>query len=315
MGGLLTLSLFIIGLIMIVKGGDWFLDATIWIAEKTGISFGIIGATVVSVATTLPELFVSTLSSKEGFTDMAVGNALGSYICNIAFIIGICSLIKPIKVKEYFFGIKGAMMFGYLSIFYYFASDGMISHNEGRILLFLIILFIFINIFDHKNENGKRKKVHKKSIKKEEAFINSGKFALGAILIIYGAHILVDTGVEIANFLRIPKQVVSLTLLAVGTSLPELVTALAATIKGKQNISVGNIVGANIFNMTVVMGISTLASSEGLIISRQTLTLDVPMATIVALIFILSGIVFQKIGRPTGILLLALYGGYLCILF
>ena len=103
MGGLLTLSLFIIGLIMIVKGGDWFLDATIWIAEKTGISFGIIGATVVSVATTLPELFVSTLSSKEGFTDMAVGNALGSYICNIAFIIGICSLIKPIKVKEYFF--------------------------------------------------------------------------------------------------------------------------------------------------------------------------------------------------------------------
>ncbi len=315
MGTYFTLLLFIIGLIMIVKGGDWFLDATIWIAERTGISFGIIGATIVSVATTLPELFVSTLSSKEGFTDMAVGNALGSYICNIAFIIGICSLLKPMKIKDYFFGIKGAMMFGYLGVFYYFALDGIVSHGEGKMLSLLILLFIFINIFDHKNGNGREKKVHKRPIKKEEVFTNIGKFILGAILIIFGAHRLVDTGVEIANFLRVPKQVVSLTLLAVGTSLPEFVTALAATIKGKQSISLGNIVGANIFNMTIVMGISTLASSEGLMISKQTLTLDVPMATIVALIFILVGIFHERIGRITGLLLLFLYGGYLYILF
>lgn len=307
--------LFIVGLIMIVKGGDWFLDATIWMAEKIGISFGIIGATVVSVATTLPEFFVSTLASKDGFTDMAVGNSLGSYICNIAFIIGICSLIKPIKVKDSFFGIKGAMMFGYLGIFYYFASDGIITHAEGKILLSLIILFVIINIFDHKNENGRYKKANRKDIKKKEILSNGIKFIMGSVFIICGAEILVETGVEIAKFLRIPKQVISLTLLAVGTSLPELVTALAATVKGKQNISIGNIVGANIINMSIIMGTSTLVSSEGLIISRQTLTLDVPMATIVTLIFILFGILFERMGKLTGILLLGLYGGYLYTLF
>ncbi|WP_353095327.1 calcium/sodium antiporter [Tissierella praeacuta] len=310
-----TLLLFIIGLIMIVKGGDWFLDSTVWIAEKTGVSFGIIGATIVSVATTLPELLVSTLSSKGGFTDMAVGNALGSYICNIAFIVGLCVLIKPIKIKDDFFGVKGAMMFGYLAIFYYFASDGVINHIEGKMLLLLVIPFILINIFEHKNENGNGKKRLKKDIKKKELCLNAGKFAIGAFFIVYGAHILVKTGVEIANFLRIPKQVVSLTLLAVGTSLPELVTAVSATIKDKQNISVGNIIGANILNMTIVMGASSLVSSGGLIISNQTLTLDVPMGTIVALIFILVGTFYEKIGRITGILLLALYIGYLFILF
>lgn len=315
MGTFFIVALFIIGLIMIVKGGDCFLDATIWIAEKTGISFGIIGATVVSIATTLPEFFVSTLSSKDGFTDMAVGNSLGSYICNIAFIIGVCSLIKPIKVSDSFFGIKGAMMFGYLGMFYFFASDGIITYGEGKVLLSLIILFIIINIFDHKNESARCKGGHRKCIKKGELLSNGIKFVMGAVLIIAGAEILVQTGVEIANFLRIPKQVISLTLLALGTSLPELVTALGATIRGKQNISTGNIVGANIINMSIIMGASTLVSSGGLIISRQTLTLDVPMASIVALVFILSGIIFEKIGRFVGVLLLALYGGYMYILF
>lgn len=310
-----TLLLFTMGLIMIVKGGDWFLDSTVWIAEKTGISFGIIGATIVSIATTLPELLVSTLSSKEGFTDMAVGNALGSYICNIAFIVGICSLIKPIKIKDDFFGIKGAMMFGYLAAFYYFASDGVINHIEGKILLLLVVPFVLINVFEHKNEKENPKKGFEKGINKVEALSNAAKFAVGSFLIIYGANVLVNSGVEIANFLRIPKQVVSLTLLAVGTSLPELVTAVTATIKDKQNISVGNIIGANILNMTIVMGASTLISNRGLIISNQTLSLDVPMGTAVTLIFILVGIFRERIGRFTGILLLALYIGYLFILF
>ncbi|WMM24923.1 calcium/sodium antiporter [Tissierella sp. MB52-C2] len=315
MGIFSTFLLFIIGLIMIVKGGDWFVDAVIWFADKTGISYGIIGATIVSVATTLPELFVSTLSSKEGLTDMAVGNSLGSYICNIAFIVGICALIKPIHIKDNLFGIKGSMMFGYLGIFYYFASDGVISHLEGKILVALLLLFIFINVFELKKGNGKSKNTSREFPNKKDLIQNGIKFAVGTALIIISAHLLVDTGVEIANFLRIPKQVVSLTLLAIGTSLPELVTALSSTIKGKQNISVGNIVGANIFNMTLVMGASALVSDNGLIISQQTLALDIPMATIVALVFILIGTSTEKIGRLTGILLLALYGGYMTILF
>ena len=306
---------FTIGLIMIVKGGDWFVDSSIWIAERTGVSFGIIGATIVSLATTLPELFVSAIASHEGFTDMAIGNSLGSFICNIAIVIGICSLLNPMAIKDIFFGIKGIMMLSYLAIFYIFAADGLISHVEGKILISLIVPFILVNVLEHKRSNGKLMGKNKKPIQKGEVSMVMVKFIVGAILIVYGADLLVDQGVEIANLLRIPKGVVSLTLLALGTSLPELVTGISCIFKGKECISVGNILGANIFNLTLVMGISTLVSSDGLLVSKQTLFLDIPMAFLVALTFIFSATFFNKIGRFIGIILLGTYIGYLVILF
>src|SRR5690606_32033666 len=123
----LVFVVFFIGLLTIVKGGDFFVDAAIWIAKKTGISPMIIGATIVSIATTLPEFFVSTVASNEGHSDMAVGNAIGSTICNIAFIIGLCACIKPIKIKKKSFTVKGIIMIVYLLIFYAFASDGVVQ--------------------------------------------------------------------------------------------------------------------------------------------------------------------------------------------
>ena len=311
----LILIIFSIGVIMTVKGGDLFVDAAIWIAERTGISSGIIGATIVSIATTLPEFFVSTVASNEGFSEMAVGNALGSYICNIAFIIGICSLIKPIKIKSNFFGIKGIMMIAYLCVFFILSKDGMIAYKEGKFLISLIIFFIIINVFEHKKENSNKTKPKKSPIEKKNILTNGIKFAVGGFLIVYGAHLLVDSGVKIASVLRIPKQVVSLTLLAIGTSIPELVTALTATIKSQQNISLGNILGANILNISVIMGASTLVSDQGLIISKQTLILDLPMAMLFALIFIVTGIYKERISRFTGGVLVASYITYLLILF
>lgn len=315
MGIYFILFLFLIGLIMLIKGGDWFLDATIWIGEVTGISFGIIGAILVSLATTLPEFFVSVISSSQGFSDMAVGNSLGSYVCNIAFVVGIVCLIRPIKIKSDFFGLKGAMMFTYLSIFYFFVADGIVTYLEGRVLISLVLLFILLNLIEHRVDRFQTKNTKRKKVKIRDMISSAIKFIFGGLLIIFGADILVDTGVELANFLRIPKQVVSITLLALGTSLPELVTAISATVKNKQNISVGNILGANILNMTVVMGTSALVSNTGLIITRQTLSLDIPIAVLISLIFILSGIFFKKLGRITGALLLVVYGGYMYLLF
>lgn len=306
---------FFIGLIMIVKGGDWFLDSSIWLAEKTGVSFGIIGATIVSIATTLPELFVSAIASYEGLTDMAIGNSLGSMICNIAIVIGICSLLRPIDIRDSFFGLKGIMVVSFLGIFYIFAADGLISHGEGKILFSLISFFILINLFEHRRSNLSSNNRCKKPYIKGELPINMLKFIFGAFLIVYGADLLVDTGVEIAHILGIPKQIISLTFLALGTSLPELVTGLSSIFKGHQAISVGNILGANILNLTIVMGISALVSSDGLLISKQTLFLDIPMALLVTLIFVLSGLLFDKISRFIGIVLLASYIGYLVILF
>ncbi len=155
----------------------------------------------------------------------------------------------------------------------------------------------------------------RKTYKEKDIFINGFKFAVGGFLIVYGAHLLVDSGIRIANVLRIPKQVISLTLLAIGTSIPELVTALTATIKNEPNISLGNILGANILNISVIMGASALVSEQGLIISRQTLVLDLPMAMFASLTFIIAGICKEKISRFVGAMLVFSYIIYLTILF
>ncbi|MCF6464447.1 calcium/sodium antiporter [Clostridium sp. Cult2] len=310
-----VLLIFFIGLILIVKGGDLFVESSIWVAERTGISSAIIGATIVSIATTLPEFFVSTVASNEGFSEMAVGNAIGSYICNIAFIMGLCSLIKPIKVKSSFFGIKGIMMISYLLIFFILSKEGLITYNEGYLLIGLVVFFVIINILEHKKTDKGNKRIKRVSIKKKDIIINLLKFIIGGFFIVFGAHILVASGVKIANFLRIPKQVISLTLLAIGTSLPELVTSLMAIFKDQENISLGNILGANILNVSVIIGASALVSDQELIISRQTLFLDIPMAMLVAFVFVITGIFQGKIGRFTGLILLSSYILYLLILF
>src|SRR5690606_10089 len=150
---------------------------------------------------------------------------------------------------------------------------------------------------------------------KKELVKNGIKFMVGIVLIVYGAHILVDSGIEIANILRIPKQVVSLTLLAVGTSIPEFITSLMATFKRQQSISLGNILGANILNISVIIGVSSLVSDKGLIVTGHTLFTDIPMAMLVALLFVGVGLLREKIGRITGLILLGTYVVYLFMLF
>ncbi|MCR2045455.1 calcium/sodium antiporter [Anaerosalibacter massiliensis] len=313
---IIVFVIFFIGLLTIVKGGDLFVDAAIWIAKKTGIPSIIIGATIVSIATTLPEFFVSTVASNEGHSDIALGNAIGSTICNIAFVIGLCSCIKPIKINKGLFKLKGSMMIGYLVVFFILARDGIITFKEGGMLLILFLFFIIVNILEFKNESGKTESCKRNSVyDKKHIILNIIKFVLGAWFIVIGAHMLVDSGIKIANIFKIPQQVVSLTLLAVGTSLPELVTSVVAIIKDEENISVGNIIGANILNLTIVLGASALVSDNGLFISDQTLYLDIPLSLLVMTIFVFSGAIKKEISRKTGLLLLAIYIIYLLILF
>lgn len=316
MDTVIVFVIFFIGLLTIVKGGDLFVDAAIWMAKKTGIPSMVIGATIVSIATTLPEFFVSTVASNEGHSDIAIGNAIGSIICNIAFIIGLCSCIKPIKIKKGLFNVKGFMMIGYLIIFYIFARNGIVTFKEGFILLALFLFFIIINILEFKVRGENTEKIKKESVhSKKDIILNIVKFILGAWFIVIGAHMLVDSGVKIARIFKIPQQVVSLTLLAVGTSLPELVTSVAAVIKDEENISVGNIIGANILNLTIVLGSSALVSDNGLFISDQTLYLDIPIALLVMTIFVFSGAIKKEIDRKSGLLFLTIYIIYLIIIF
>ncbi|MEW9123751.1 MAG: calcium/sodium antiporter [Thermotaleaceae bacterium] len=326
MNEILIFVMFFIGLIIIIKGGDLFVEAAIWIAIITGIPTILIGATLVSFATTLPEFFVSTIAATKGYTEMAIGNAIGSTICNMGFILGICSLISPVTIRRRFFTIKGLLMIGALISFYYFSRDYVVDEFDGYVLLLILILYIIINITEFKTNVEAKDSVEKwngLSFAK-----NICKFIFGCGLIILGARLLVDNGVEIANIFNVPEQVISLTLIALGTSLPELITSITAIIKGHMGISVGNIIGANILNITMVLGGSSLLSQNGLLISTrdlsiadrilvqvpQTLVFDIPVSLLMMVIIVLCGTYKRMIDRFHGALLLSLYLCYLSIL-
>ncbi|MBB6214869.1 cation:H+ antiporter [Anaerosolibacter carboniphilus] len=329
MENIIVFVLFFIGLFIIIKAGDLFVDAAVWIAKITGVPNILIGATLVSLATTLPELFVSMIATLDGHLDMAMGNAIGSTICNVGLILGLCAMISPISIRRRFFSVKGILMICATVILYLMAFNRQISRNEGFVLLILLIIYIIINIFEVYT-----RKEDKYTIRYQEKNFNTAllknlfKFITGAGGIILGARLLVDNGVLIANILNIPEQVISLTLIALGTSLPELSTSLIAVIKGYEGISVGNIIGANILNLTMVLGASSIAAEDGLIISvrnfevlgkkmvaiPQTLVLDIPFSALLMMILIIAGTVNRKLGRQDGVLLMLLYIAYLTVL-
>ncbi|QEK12042.1 calcium/sodium antiporter [Crassaminicella thermophila] len=328
MENLFVYVMFFVGLIIIIKGGNWFVDAAVWIAITTGVPNILVGATIVSLATTLPEFFVSTIAVVEGYSEMAIGNAIGSTICNIGLVLGLCAFISPIQVRRKFFSIKGFMMIFSLLCFYYFANDKVLTKIEGFMLILFLIIYIIINVFEFNNADTSNSFKKHHNIGCYNIFINIAKFVVGAFAVIIGAKLLVDNGVRIANILHIPKQVVSLTLIALGTSLPELVTSITATIKGHQGISVGNIIGANVLNITMVLGASSIISNKGLMISirnieifnktlvnvPQTLILDIPMSFLLMCILVLCGTFRRKVDRKHGLLIFVLYIAYIAIL-
>ncbi|QZY57078.1 calcium/sodium antiporter [Crassaminicella profunda] len=328
MENVLVFFMFFVGLLIIIKGGDLFVDAAVWIAIATGIPKILVGATLVSLATTLPELFVSTIAIIKGHPEMAIGNAIGSTICNIGLVLGICACISPIRVRRKFFSIKGFMMMLSLICFYVFAYDQTVMKVEGFVLILFLIIYIIINVVEFNqagSSNGFRSSYKTKRL---HIFVNILKFVIGACGIVIGARLLVDNGVQIAEILHIPEQIVSLTLIALGTSLPELVTAVTATIKGHEGISVGNIIGANILNITMVLGVSSIIPKNGLTISTrnielfhkiltdvpQTLVLDMPMSFLLMSLLVLCGTFRRKIDRKHGFLIFVLYAAYIGVL-
>lgn len=328
MENLFVYVMFFVGLIIIIKGGDWFVDAAVWIAITTGVPNILVGATLVSLATTLPEFFVSTIATLEGHSEMAIGNAIGSTICNIGLVLGLCACISPIQIRRKFFSIKGFMMIFSLLCFYYFANDKVLVKIEGFMLILFLIIYIIINVFEFTNAGPSNSFKSYYNIRWYNILINITKFVVGAFAIIIGAKLLVDNGVQIANIFHIPEQVVSLTLIALGTSLPELVTSVTATIKGHQGISVGNIIGANVLNITMVLGASSIIPKNGLVISTrnieifnktminvpQTLILDIPMSFLLMCILVLCATFKRKIDRKHGLLIFVLYIAYIVIL-
>lgn len=313
---LIPYILFFVGFILLIKGGDLFVEASICFAKITGLPEVVIGATIVSLATTLPELMFSAISSHHNETAMALGNAVGSIICNTGLILAICNLIKPSKIRSRIFYLKGVMLLMYLIILWVLASKGIIGHFSSIALFSMLIIYTLLNleIVHYKIGDSKNKKQRKADLLPPgKILFQVFQFFFGSILILVGAHLLVDYGVIIAEHWSVPAGIIGLTIIALGTSLPELITSISSLKKDHAELALGNILGANILNITLTIGVS--ANFNDLIVNPQTLYLDIPMAFIMNFLLIIPAFFSKKITRSQAFILLLVYLLYTSFLF
>ena len=312
---------FAVGLVLLIKGGDWFVDGATGIARRFHLPELLIGATVVSIGTTLPEVMVSTTSALKGIGSIAYGNAIGSVICNTALIsaITITAMPGPVDPKT----LKTPVAFFFTAALIYVIDAytvGSFTRPIGILLLGIFIVYMLTTVRQMMKTPSKPA-----AHEEEEEEVPLGKalimLVVGAALIAVGADLLVDNGTLIATALGVPETVIALTFVALGTSLPELVTAITSLMKGHGALSLGNVIGANLFNLVLVCGMSiTLAPfrlPEGAVFlgKNSSLTLELPVMMLVMLLLTVPALRKGRLFRWQGILLLSIYAVFCIIQF
>ena len=315
-----AIILFIIALLLLIKGGDWFVGGSVGLSHRLGVPELLIGATVVSIGTTLPEVMVSATSAVEGHGQIAYGNAIGSIICNTALISAITLAIKPCETDRK--ALKTPLIFFFSSAAFfavnaYFFKE--FSRITGIVLLLAFAVYILLSVRSAKalvNAGNNEEEAPKGSLLSDILWL-----VIGAALIAVGADLLVDNGTIIAKWLGVPESVIGLTFVALGTSLPELVTAISALTKGHGALSLGNIIGANLFNIVLVTGVATTLSPFKLPADKLisgvpvSLCVDIPVMFGVMLILTLPALIRGKLYRFQGIVLLVLYAAFCAFQF
>ena len=326
----ITILLFIVGLGLVVKGGDIFVDAASFIAKAMKIPSFIIGATIVSLATTLPEMIVSVIAAAEGNTEMAVGNAVGSVTANTALILGVAMVSMHIVCERKRFVVPISLLIAASGGIWLFCLGGRLSVWGSVVLALIFVGFMVYNVVSAKKssntvpseELSKVAEEHEKALETPEE--NEGKttktivknvilFIVGAAGIVGGSQLMVTYGSKIAIMLGVEERVIAVTLIAVGTSLPELVTTITAIIKKESALSIGNIIGANIIDLSLILPICSLVSGQQLPVSAQSLAIDLPACFIATVLAMVPLLVRQKTSRILGIICLAGYVGYVIL--
>lgn len=309
--------MFGLGLILLVWGSNLFVDSAILLANRFHVSEVLIGATIVSFGTTLPETLFSTMASAQGFSDMALGNALGSILCNTGFIAGTMLLLKPLFLERQAIGSIASGICFLAAGFVVYAFGGMTSGGltelSGIILLTVCGIYILSQIYHAKEpervpEEGRPQDMTAGALTFSEII----RIPVEVAAIYTGAGLLVDNGPKLAAILGIPEMIISLTFVALGTSLPELVTSLAALKKHHSSISLGNIIGADILNFVLVGGLSSVI--HPIHFPPDVMRLELPVILYMLFVLCVPSIIFKKAGRWQGILLLGGYGAYLWLM-
>lgn len=315
-----AIILFAAGLVLLIKGGDWFVDGSVGLSKRLRVPELLIGATVVSIGTTLPEVMVSATSAVEGHSQIAYGNAIGSIICNTALIAALTVAVKPSGVNKKALKMPVAFFFA-VAVFYALNAYifGSFSRISGIVLLVCFAVYMLLSVRSAKEKNAPEEE--DQSERKGTLVSDILWLIVGAALIAVGARLLVDNGTIIARELGVPESVIGLTFVALGTSLPELVTAVTALTKGHGALSLGNVIGANIFNLVLVSGISVTLSpfsvpeSSKIAGINASFLLDIPVMFAVMLILTIPALIKGKLYRAQGISLLLIYAAFCALQF
>lgn len=312
----MTVLLFLLGLVLIVKGGDWFLDGAVWIAETTGVPRFIIGATIVSLATTLPELTVSVTGVLQGQIDLAVGNAVGSVTANLGLILGLSVVCLPSAVLRRQFDVKALLMVAGAILLALGCRGGRLTLLPGLALLVVFALYLWSNVRDARSAmlENRDQRQRKPATAHRQMAMKLLLFVIGVGAILLGSRLLIDYGSELALLLGVPSSIIGVTMVAVGTSLPELVTTLTAIAKKEASMSVGNIIGANVIDLTLILPTCAAVSGGGLLIGSQTTGLDLPACLLLCCVSVLPPLITGRFYRWQGALMLGLYTAYVVIL-
>ena len=313
-GGALTAlaaGIFVIGLFLTIKGGDWFVDSASWFAEATGIPKFVVGATVVSFATTLPELLVSLRAAMNGSSQLAIGNAIGSVTANTTLIMGVSLVAMAGIVGRKSFALKGGLLLAAIVGLTALSLGGVLPVWSAFVLWTIFIVFMTSNVIEGKKTASLEKSdsYEKKDIPAKVLF-----FVLGTAAIIFGAEFLVSSGKTIAAGFGISEAIIGFTVIALGTSLPELVTTLTAIRKKENSLSVGNIVGANIIDATLILPLCAVINGKALPVEKINLVFDFPVCIAACAIAVVPTVIFGRFKKWQGYALLAVYALYMLFL-
>lgn len=304
----ISVLLFAVGIVLVVKGGDWFVDSASWIARAANIPPFIIGATIVSLATTLPEMIVSIMASIDGKNDMAVGNAVGSVTANIGLILALAFIFLQIVTPRKKYLKQCLILIATAGILWLGSLGGTVKVWATAALFVLFALFTTSAIIDAKQEPITE---DKPECSRKEIIKNILFFVLGAAAIVAGSNLLINGGSEIAVILGVPERVIALTMVAIGTSLPELVTTITAIRKKEAHLSAGNIIGANIIDLALILPICSVVSGSSFAVSAESLKIDFPVCFGVILIAIVPMLIKERTYKFQGLIMLLSYAAYL----
>lgn len=311
-----TVVSLVVGLVLLVGGAEILIKGASKLAATMGVSPLVIGLTVVAFGTSAPELAVSLQATLHGQADISLGNVVGSNICNILLILGMSSLIAPLVVAQQLVRLDVPIMIGVSGLLMLFGLDGRIGRSDGVVLFVGGLMYTVFLLYQSRQEQNQEiqdeyAKFGERSLSLRETGLNVTLFLAGSVLLVSGSQLLVKSAVTIATALGVSPLIIGLTVIAFGTSLPELATSVMASFRGERDIAVGNVIGSNIFNILVVLGLTSAVSDTGINISASAIAFDIPIMVAVALMCFPIFFTGNEVSRREGLLLLSYYAMYI----